>query len=331
MKSAPGRGSRKSAQGVCAGLLIALAGSAMAQQDYPRKPIRWIVPYVPGGATTILARLVGEKLTAAWGQQMVVDNRGGGNTILGSEAMVRSTPDGYTILLVTSTHVVNSLLIPKLPYDSIKDFAPVATLAGYEPVLFLHPSVPANTLQEFIALAKAKPGQLNYASAGSGSATHLAGEYFKMLTGVKAQQIPYKGTAPTAYALVAGEVQWLISAPVAFIPLVKSGKVKAIAAGGPTRLAALPQVPTFTEGGLPAYELKGWYGVLGPAATPRGIVDKLSAEIGRILQMPDIREKLIAQEMVPFINNADQFSALIKSEVVKFGTIIKAANIKMED
>lgn len=328
---ATGRWLTKRVQGVCAGLLIAIVGSAMAQQGYPSKPIRWIVPYVAGGATTILARLVGEKLTAAWGQQIVVDNRGGGNTILGSEAMVRSTPDGYTILLVTSTHVVNSLLIPKLPYDSIKDFAPVATLAGYEPVLFLHPSVPANTLQEFIALAKAKPGQLNYASAGSGSATHLAGEYFKMLTGVKAQQIPYKGTAPTAYALVAGEVQWLISAPVAFIPLVKSGKVKAIAAGGPTRLAALPQVPTFTEGGLPAYELKGWYGVLAPAATPRGIVDKLSAEIGRILQMPEIREKLIAQEMEPFINNADQFSALIKSEVVKFGTIIKTANIKMED
>lgn len=318
-------------RGICAGVLIAIAGSAMAQQDYPRKPIRWIVPYVAGGAATVLARLFGDKVTAAWGQQIVVDNRGGGNTIVGSEAMVRSAPDGYTILLVTSTHVINSLLIPKLPYDSIKDFAPVATLAGYEPVLFLHPSVPANTLQEFIALAKAKPGQLNYASAGSGSATHLAGEYFKMLTGVKAQQIPYKGTAPTAFALVAGEVQWLISPPSTFISLVKSGKVKAIAAGGPTRLAALPQVPTFTEGGLPAYELKGWYGVLAPAATPRGIVNKLSAEIGRILQTADMREKLIAQEMEPFINNADQFSALIKSEVVKFGTIIKTANIKMED
>ncbi len=321
----------KSGQGICAGLLIAIGGSAMAQQGYPSKPIRWIVPYVAGGAATVLARLFGEKVTVAWGQQIVVDNRGGGNTIVGSEAMVRAAPDGYTMLVVTSTHVINSLLIPKLPYDSIKDFAPVATLAGYEPVLFLHPSVPANTLQEFIALAKAKPGQLNYASAGSGSATHLAGEYFKMLTGVKAQQIPYKGTAPTAFALVAGEVQWLISPPSTFIPLVKSGKVKAIAAGGPTRLAALPQVPTFTEAGLPAYELKGWYGVLAPATTPRGIVNKLSAEIGRILQTPEMRDKLISQEMEPFINNADQFAALIKSEMVKFGTIIKTANIKMED
>ncbi len=320
----------KRVQGVCAGLLIAMVGSAMAQQDYPSKPIRWILPYVAGGATTILARLVGDKLTSAWGQQIVVDNRGGGNTILGSEAMVRAAPDGYTILLVTSTHVMNSLLIPKLPYDSIKDFAPVATLAGYEPVLFLHPSVLANTLQEFIALAKAKPGELKYASTGTGSATHLACEYFRILAGVETLQIPYKGTAPTAVALVAGEVQWLISPPSTFISFVKSGKVKAIAAGGPTRLAALPQVPTFTEGGLPAYDLKGWYGVLAPAATPRAIVNKLSAEIGRILRMPEMREKLIAQEMEPFINNADQFAALIKSEMVKFGTIIKTANIKIE-
>ena len=312
----------------CAALLLALAGGAPAQQDYPNKPIRWIVPYVPGGATTILARMVGEKLTAAWGQQIIVDNRGGGNTIPGSQAMVRATPDGYTLLLITSTHVINALLIPKLPYDSVKDFAPVATLAGYEPVLFVHPLVPANTLQEFIALAKSKPDELNYATAGSGSATHLAGEYFNILAGVKSRQVPYKGTAPTMFALVAGEVQWLISAPVAFLPMVKAGKLKALAAGGSTRLATLPHVPTFAEGGLPAYDLKGWYGVLAPAGTPRPIIDKLSAEIGRILRLPDIREKFLTQEMEPFISNADQFAALIKSELVKFGTIIKTANIK---
>lgn len=319
------------AQTACTVLLFMATGVSHAQQDYPNRPIRWIIPYAPGGATTVLGRLFGDKLTAAWGQQVIVDNRPGGNTILGSEAMVRAAPDGHTLLLPTTTHVINAVLIPKLPYDSHKDFAPVATLVAYEPVLFLHPSIPANTLKEFIAFAKARPGQLNYGTAGTGGATHLGCEYFNMLAGVKSQLVPYKGTAPSVVALLSGEVHWLISAPSTLIAHVKARKLKAIAVGGATRLASLPQAPTFSEGGLPAYELKGWYSVMAPAATPRAIIDKLSAEIGRIAQSPEIRERLTAQEMEPFFNSAGQFAALLKSETVKYASIVKAAKIRYED
>jgi tripartite-type tricarboxylate transporter receptor subunit TctC len=323
------RFTQRVAQWIILLLLMLQAGFVAAQQGYPNKPIRIITPYAPGGATTVLGRLVGDKLTQAWGQQVLLDNRPGGNTVIGSEAMVRSAADGYTLLLITSTHVINSVLLPNLPYDAAKDFAAVATLAGYEPVLLIHPSVPANTLQEFIALARSRPGQLNYATAGgNGSATHLTGEFFNMLTGVRINQVPYKGTGPVLTALMAGEVQMHITPPAIFIPAIKAGKIKALAVGGDTRLSSLPQVPTFAEGGLPAYQLKGWYGVLAPAATPKPIIDKVSAEIGRILNTPDIRDKLVNQEMEPFINTADQFSALIKSEIAKFDKIVKTANIK---
>ena len=314
---------------ILAGVLILQAGAATAQQNYPNKPIRIITPYAPGGATTVLGRLLGDKLTQAWGQQVLLDNRPGGNTVIGSEAMVKSAPDGYTLLLITSTHVINSVLLPNLPYDAVKDFAPVATLAGYEPVLLINPSLPVNTLQELIALAKAKPGQINYATAGgNGSATHLTGEFFKMLAGVKITQVPYNGTGPVVAALMAGDVQMHITPPAIFISAIKAGKIKALAVGGETRLPSLPQVPTFAEAGLPAYQLKGWYGVLAPAATPKPLIDRLSAETGKILGMPDIREKLLNQEMAPFINTADQFAVLIKSEIVKFDRIVKTANIK---
>lgn len=317
------------ARAALAGLLVLQAGVVAGQQNYPARPIRIITPYAPGGATTILGRLVGDKLTQAWGQQVLIDNRPGGNTTIGSEAMVRATPDGYTLLLVTSTHVVNSVLLHNLPYDPVKDFAPVATLASYEPVLLIHPSVPAHSLKAFIALAKAKPGQLSYATAGgNGSATHLTGEYFNMLAGVRIQQIPYKGASPVLVALMAGEVQMHITPPAIFIPAIQAGKIRALAVGGTARLPSLPQVPTFAEAGLPAYQLQGWYGVLAPAATPKALVDKLSAEIGQILNLRDIRDRLVNQEMAPYINTADQFALLIKSEIAKFDKIVKTANIK---
>jgi len=315
--------------GLIAGALLGLSSFAGAQQNYPNKPIRIVTPYAPGGATTLLGRMLADKLTQAWGQQVLVDNRPGGNTIIGSEIVVKSPPDGYTLLLITSTHVINSVLLPNLPYDSVKDFAPVGTLAAYEPVLLINPSLPVNSLKELIALAKARPGQLNYATAGgNGSATHLTGEYFKMLTGTDITQIPYNGTGPVLVALMAGDVQLHITPPAIFISNIKAGKIKALAVGGDTRLPSLPNVPTFAEAGLPAYQLKGWYGVLAPAATPRPIVDRLSGEIAKTLNMPDVRDRLISQEMAPYINTADQFVALIKSEIAKFDKIIKTANIK---
>lgn len=310
-------------------LSAGLSGPAAAQQAYPSKPIRLITPYAPGGATTILGRMVGDRLTQAWGQQVLLDNRPGGNTVIGTEAMVKSPPDGYTLLLITSTHVVNSVILPNLPYDAVKDFAPVTTLAAYEPVLLINPGLPVNSVQELIALAKARPGSINYATAGgNGSATHLTGEFFKMLAGVDITQVPYNGTGPVVTALMAGDVQMHITPPAVFISAIKAGKIKALAVGGDTRLPSLPSVPTFAESGMPAYQLKGWYGVLSPAATPRPIIERLAGEIMKGLSTPEMRDRLISQEMQPFLNTPEQFSALIKSEITKFDRIVKTANIK---
>ena len=321
---------RTSLRALVAAALVTCSCLATAQQIYPGKPIRLIIPYAPGGATTILGQLIRERLTQAWGQQVLTDNRPGGNTVIGSEAMVKAAPDGYTLLMVTSTHVINSVLLPNLPYDAVKDFAPVATLAAYEPALLVSTALGVNTVPELIALAKAKPGQINYGTAGgNGSATHLTGEYFNMLAGVKITQVPYNGTAPVLAALMANDVQMHITPPAIFISAVKAGRIKALAVGGETRLPSLPQVPTFTEAGLPAYQLKGWYAILAPAATPRaGVIDRLSSEINKALATPEMRDRLMSQEMQPFINTPDQFAALIKSETAKFDRIVKTANIK---
>ncbi|MFH1604381.1 MAG: tripartite tricarboxylate transporter substrate binding protein [Pseudomonadota bacterium] len=315
---------------VTAGVLIAIASSVAAQQDYPSKPIRFITPFAPGGSTTIVARLFGQKLTESWGQPVIVDNRPGGNTIIGTEALTKAPPDGYTILLVLNSHVINSLLTANLPYDTFKDFAPVATIASSEYVLVINPSVPAKNLQEFIALAKSKPGQLNYASAGSGGIAHLGTELFNIMAGIKMQHIPYKGSGPALTDVIGGQVQMYLCSPAGAIPHVKSGRLKAIAVSGETRLSALPQVPTFTEAGLPGFDTKSWQGVLAPAGTPQHIINKLSSEMAKIAVMPDIRNKLVSLGMGPFYSTAEQFAALMQADKAKFAKLIKAANIKLE-
>jgi tripartite-type tricarboxylate transporter receptor subunit TctC len=313
-----------------AGMLMTVAGTVSAQ-DFPSKPVRFIVPYDPGGNTTILARLVGEKLSQGWGQQVLVDNRPGGNTVIGSEAMVRSAPDGYTILLVTSTHVIGPLLNARLPYDSVKDFAAVATLARSDLILAMNPDVPANTLQDLIAAAKARPGELNAAAIGTGGITHLASEYFNIQAGVKTQHVPYKGTGLALTDLVAGQVQLFFAPPAAIIPFIKSGKLKGVAVTTENRMTALPQVPTFAEAGLPGYELKSWYGVLAPAGTVKRNIDRLSADIGKALAAPDIKKSFLAQDMDPFISTPEQFTTMMGAERIKFARIIKTANIKVEN
>lgn len=313
-----------------AGLLVTV--TAVAQQDFPVKPVRMIVPYAPGGATTIVARLLGEKLTESWGQPILVDNRPGGNAIIGSEAMVRSAPDGYTVLLMTSAHIIRPLLTPNLPFDTIKDFAPVATLASSELIFALHPSVPAANLQEFIGLARAKPGQLNYASVGSGGSTHLATEYFNMLAGVKTQIIPYKGTAPALTDLIGGQVHFFVSPPTeSLVPYIKAGKLRAIAVGGANRKPALPQVPTFAEAGMPSFQLSLWYAIQAPSATPKRIIDKMSAEMGRIMATAEMKDKLLVAELDPMISTPEQFAAMIRTETEKYTRIIRTANIKIEN
>jgi tripartite-type tricarboxylate transporter receptor subunit TctC len=316
-------------QHCAAALLALLASAAAAQQGYPNRPIRFITPYAPGGSTTVMARLVGQHLSERWGQNVIVDNRPGGNTIIGNEALVRSAPDGYTIMLGTTTHTILSS-ITKTPYDPIRDFAPVATIGVAPQVLVLHPSVPANTVQEVIALAKAKPGHLNFASSGAGGPTHLAAELFNVVAGVKTQHIPYKGAGPAMVDLIGGHVQMFYSVPVNILTHVQGGKLKAIAVTGKTRLSALPQMPTFAEAGLAGYDVKTWNGVLAPAGTPKAIVDKLSAEIAALLAMPATREKLDGVGMTTLISTPAQFDAMIKSDITLYLKVIKAANIRID-
>ena len=313
-------------------MLMAIADTAAAQLVYPNRPIRIIVAYPPGGSTNVLARLVGQKLSESWRQQVIVDNRPGGNTVIGTEALARATPDGYSIMLVSSIHALNGILIPKkLPYDTVKDFAPITTITRSEYLLVMHPSVPANSLKEFIALAKATTGELNYATSGSGTAVHLGVEMLSAMVGIKMEHIPYKGAGQLVTDLIGGQVQLSFIAPVNVLPHVRAGKLKAIAIAGEARAPALPQVPTFAEAGLPGFELKNWYGIIAPAGTPKAIIDKLSTEIARILAMPDIKQKLIGQGMAPMISGPDQFAALIRAEMAKYGEVIKSANIKIED
>ncbi len=313
-----------------AGVMFVFVGVAAAQQAYPSKPIRFIVPFPPGGSTDPLARLVGQKLSDKWGQAVIVDNRPGGNTIIGTEALVKSPPDGYTILLVTRDLVLLPHLVSYLPYDPIKDFTAVATLAKAQFILVLHPSVPANNLQEFIALAKSKPGQLNYASSGLGNATHLAAELFQSMTGVKLQHIPYKGGAAALTDLLGGRVQLWFPNTVGISAHINSGKLKGIAVTGDKRFASMPQVPTFDEAGLRGFEMAGWFGILAPAGTAKEIVDKISKEVALVLAMPDVSEKLESQGSQTFTSTPEQFAALLKSELARYGKIIKSANIKIE-
>ena len=309
-------------------MLLATAGVASAQLVYPGKSIRFIVPFPPGGSTDPVARMIGQKLVEKWGQPVIVDNRPGGNNVIGTEALARSAPDGYTMLLATSTHVINPHLLPSLPYDPVKDFAPVATLIGAPYVLAVHPSVPANNLREFIAYAKTKPGELNYATSSAGGLQHLSGEMFNIMAGVKMQAVPYKGGGPGITDLIAGQVQLAFNNAINFIAHFKSGKLKAMAISGEARSPALPEVPTFGEAGLPGFGAKNWFGVLVPAGTPREVIDKLSTEIAHILAMPDIREKIDRQGVEPFISTPEQFAAMMRTESAKYAKVIKAANIK---
>ena len=312
------------------GMLLAIAGAAAAQQTYPNKPIRLISPNPPGGSTTLWGRLIGQKLTEAWGQQVILDNRGGGNGLIGGDAVAKAAPDGYTLEQVSSTHLITPLLIPA-PYDPIKDFAPVATYVRNETILVAYPGVSAKNLQELIALAKSKPGELNYASSGGGSPLHLAGVLFEEVTGVKIQHIPYKGGGPAVTDLIGGQVQLSFQTPVAVMSHVKSGRLKALAITGDKRSVNLPQVPTFAEAGLPAfYALAGAQGILAPAGTPADIINKLANEIARIAATPDFIEKVIAQGAIPHYSNPAQMAEMMKADTAKFARLIKLGNIQID-
>lgn len=312
-------------------VVLALAGlGAAAQVPFPTRPIRMIVPFPPGGSLDPVARMLGERLGAALGQPVVIDNKGGANTTLGTAELPKAAPDGHTLLLTASTHVINPLLMPRLPYDSAKDFAPVATVIRSEFLLVAHPSVPASTLQELIAIVKSQPGKLNYAISGTGNANHLAGELFNQVSGVKLTNIPYKGGGPAINDLLGGQVQLMFSVPTSVIQHVKTGRLKAFAYTGATPLPALPDIPSFAKAGLPGFDMNSWQGIFVPAGTPKAVIDRLSTEIAKVLNTPDVREKLASQGQDPFISTPEQFDAMLRRDRDKYDAIIRTANIKLD-
>ncbi len=306
-------------------------GQALAQgaANYPVKPVRFIAPFPPGGSTDLLARLVAQKLTEAWGQQVIVENRGGAAGTIGVELAARAAPDGYTIVMGhVGTFGVNPTLYPKLSYDAIRDFAPVTVLATVPNGMAVHPSLPVKTARDFIALAKARPGELLYASGGSGSASHLAGEYFKLLTKINMVHVPYKGTAPAMISMISGETTMTITGMVALGPHVKSNRLKLLGVATMKRLAIAPDVPTIHESGAPGYDANQWYGVLTQAAVPRDIVAKLHADIVKVMARSDVRERLAADGAEAVGNTPEQFAAHIKAEIARWAPVVKASGAR---
>jgi len=306
-------------------LFFAVACSATAQA-YPSKPVRLIVPFAAGGPADIQARLIGPKLTEAWGQPVVVENRPGGNTIIATELTARADPDGHLIQVISAGFAINVSLYAKLPYDSLRDFAPVTQLTSGPAIVVVHPSLPAHSVKELIALARAKPGQLIYASAGLPS--QLAVELFKVMTGTDMVHVQYKGAAPAMIDLIAGHVQVSFPTIIGALAHVRSGRLRALATTGAKRAPAAPDLPTMIEAGVPGYEAANWFGVVVPAKAPQPIVAKLSQDIGKTLTLPDVRERLLNQGMEPVSSTPEEFSAHIKSEMAKWARVVKASGAR---
>jgi tripartite-type tricarboxylate transporter receptor subunit TctC len=309
--------------------LIALASEALAQSDYPSRPVRIIVNSSPGGGTDILARVLTQQLSKG-GQNFFVENRGGGGGIVGIEAVRNSPADGYTLLMTPSTVAVLPAVTKEARYDPTKDFAAITQVAGISNVLVVHPDVSAKTLPELIALAKSKPGALNYGSAGAGSSPHMSMELLKNMAGIDLQHIPFKGTAPAMTEVLSGRVSALFSNLLTAKPLIEAGKLHALAISGPNRVSALPNVPTVAEAGVPGYSALQWYGLLAPAGTPQPVIDKLQATVADALRASDVRDRLAQDSAEPIGSRSADFAALIKSDLEKWSRIAKAANIQAE-
>ncbi len=311
-------------------LAMALAGIAPAQAQYPNKPIRFILPYPPGGGTDTLGRIVGPKLAELLGQQVVIDNRPGAAANIGAEVAAKMPPDGYTLLMGNVAHAINASLYSKLGYDLVRDFAPVSLLASTPNIVVVHPSVPAKSVKELIALAKARPGQLDFASSGSGSSAHLAGELFNNMAGLKMNHVPYKGGGPAVVALVGGHVAVGFATTPSVIQHVKSGKMRGLAVTSAERSPSAPELPTVSEAGLRGYEAGTWYGMLVPTGTPGGIISRLHAESVKLLKSPDVKGRLDATGFEPIGTAPEQFGAYIRSEIEKWAKVVKNAGVRVE-
>ncbi len=311
-------------------LAAVLAGSAVAQ-DYPTKTIRLIVPYPPGGGNDTLARIFGQKLTEAWGQQVIVDNRPGAGTTIGTALAARANPDGHTLLLSSiASHGVSPSLYRNPGYDPVKDFAPITLLAVAPMVLGVNPSRPINSVQDLIALAKARPGTLKYGTAGSGSPMHMGAEIFKDITGVDMIHVPYSGGGPALISLIGGETDIAFDTAASILPHVRSGKLRALAIARATRLAEYPNIPTFVEAGLPAYEANAWYSIHAPAGTPPAVILKINQQLVKAIKLPDVAEKLRQLGSDGVGDTPEHFGAFVRAELDKYSKLIKKAGIKVE-
>ncbi len=301
--------------------------AAVSAQTYPTKPVRIVVPFAAGGNTDFTARSIAAKLTEAMGQQILVDNRPGASTNIGSEFIVRAAPDGYNILMGGAANAINVAALAKVPFDLQRDLTPIVLCVKGANVLAAHPSLPAKNLKELIALAKTRPGQLNFATAGVASSNHMAGELFKHMAGVNINHVPYKGNAPALTDIMGGHVEMIISGVPALAPHIKSGRIRAMAIGSLKRFAAIPEVPTFDESGLKGYEASTWFGLMAPAKTPREIITRLNTEVGKILASKDIRDRYQLEGLEPQGGSPEQFAKFIQSEIALYTRVVKAANL----
>ena len=312
-------------------VLACLTSANFAQaQQFPSRPVRLISPYPPGGGNDVLARLIADKMGEGLGQRIVVDNRAGANTIVGTEIVAKSAPDGHTMVLVPNSFVTNPGFYAKLPYDTVRDFAPVALVALSPQILVAHPSFPATTVKEMIALAKAKPGFYSYGSSGNGSVGHLAMALFDMMAGIKSEHIAYKGTAPAVTELLGGQIPLMMSSMLSVLPHVRTGKLRLLAVTTAKRSPALPDTPTIAEAGVPGYEATLWYGLLAVARTPEPILDRLSSQVEKTLRDQDIFDKLARQGVEPYYHSPRQFAVRIREEIPKWAKVIKDAGIRAE-
>ena len=314
------------------GLLAApvfFAGSALAQ-TYPTKPIRMIVPFAPGGGTDVIARLLATQMSQSIGRQVLVDNRAGANAIIGTEIVARAPADGYTLLFVSSPHSINPGLYPKLPYDTLKDFAPVSQAASSPYVLVVHASLPVKSVRDLIALAKARPGQIDYGSGGSGSSAHLAAELFKDMAGIDLREIPYKGAGPALAAVVGGEAALVFGNALTVKPHIQSGRVRALGIASAQRSVAAPELPTIAESGVPGYRADAILGMLAPAKTPRPVIELLNAEVHKAMRAPEMTERMKSLGVDVALTTPEGFGQVIESEMQRWGQLIRKLGLKIE-
>lgn len=307
---------------------LIVPATALAQQDYPNKPIRIVVGVAPGGATDILARVIGQKLGENLRQQVIVDNRPGANHIIGGQFTAKSPPDGYTMQVIPEGFVINASMYAKLPFDPLRDFTPIAVLALVPNVLVVHPSLPARNVKRFIALARARPGQLNYGTSSVGSPSHMSAELLKSLTRIDYTHVPYKGQSLVMTDLIGGQLHFAVPSIPASVAFIRSGKIIALGVTTAQRASALPDIPTIQEAGVPGYEVAGWYGVIGPAGMPQALVARINREINAILNVPDTREQLSSQGADPRTMTPEQFASAMASDLKKWQKVVAAAGIK---